>query len=189
MAKQEKQAKSNAIKILFPALSLFVICLLAAAALAVVNNVTKAKIEENKHLAADLAREEIFPAAVFTEKENGLYYEAHESGGALLGYVMECTAQGYGGEVKLAVGVHADGRVARVRLLAADGETPGLGQNIGNADWLAKLVGKSGSLVLNKDGGDVDAVVSATYSSRAAVAAVNEALAIYQKIQEGGAAS
>ncbi|MDR2524699.1 MAG: RnfABCDGE type electron transport complex subunit G [Oscillospiraceae bacterium] len=176
--------------ILVPALSLLMISMLCAAALALVNSITKTRIADNARKTADQAREAIFPAAQFTKKSIGgkSYYVAAANGEAL-GYVMECSAQGYGGTVTLAVGIGADGAVRKLQVLAMADETPGLGQNIAEADFLERFFGKNGKLALKIDGGEMDAVTSATYSSRAAVAAVNEALEIYASIREGGSAA
>jgi electron transport complex protein RnfG len=164
--------------ILFPALSLFVICLVIAGALAGVNAVTKEPIAVNEAIAADAAREEIFPGARFDDK--GDYYVAMEQNGSPAGYCIDGEARGYGGPVKVTVGLDAQGNIVKVQVVNCDGETPGLGQKIKEEGFLKQFLGK-------KDAVEVDSIASATYSSRGVVNAVNQAIQIYSdQIYAGG---
>ena len=56
-------------------------------------------------------------------------------------------------------------------------ETPGLGALAANEEFLGQFKDKSGELAVNKDGGEIQAITSATITSRAVVSGVNEARA------------
>ena len=62
----------------------------------------------------------------------------------------------------------------------------GLGMNAKKDDFRQQYVGKSGELAVNKDGGEIVAITSATVTSRAVTKAVNEALALYESVAGKG---
>lgn len=106
--------------------------------------------------------------------------------------VLQVTANdGYSGPIKLLVGIHADGRLAGVRV-ASHRETPGLGDKIEkkNTDWILQFDGKSLSdpdedgWAVAKDGGDFDQITGATVSPRAVVSAVKNALLFFDNHRE-----
>jgi electron transport complex protein RnfG len=166
-------------EILFPAASLFLICLVMTAALAAVNTVTEAPIAANMAAKAEAARQEIFEGARFTD--DGAYFTAMDQNGAPLGYCVETQAKGYGGPIKVAVGLGPDGGILKVQVVSCDGETPGLGQKVKEENFLKQFIGKS-------DVGGYDGIASATYSSQGVANAVDEALRIYaEQIRGGGA--
>ena len=171
--------KNHLKEILVPTISLFVICLVFTGALAAVNMVTEEPIAANMAAKATAARQEIFEGARFTE--NGDYFTAMEQNGALLGYCVEAQAQGYGGVIKVAVGLDPEGGVLKVKVVNCDGETPGLGQKVKEESFLKQFVG-------GRDTVQADSIASATYSSKGVEAAVNRALEIYQEQIRGGEA-
>ena len=163
------------------ALSLFLICAVAAGALAYVNSVTAPTIASNSAAAADKARGEVLPEADgFEEKTtaNGTVYYAAQKDGETVGDVFTTSAKGYGGDVEIMTGVNADGTVAGISILTIN-ETPGLGMNAKKDAFRDQFKGKSGRLAVNKDGGEIVALTSATVTSRAVTNAVNQALALY----------
>ncbi len=106
--------------------------------------------------------------------------------------VLQVTAQnGYAGPIKLLVGVHADGRLAGVRV-ASHRETPGLGDKIEakNTDWILQFEGRSlkrpkqDDWLVKKDGGEFDQITGATVSPRAVVKAVKNALIYFETHRE-----
>ena len=170
--------------ILVTALSLFLICAVAAGALAYVNTVTAPTIAANNAAAADKARGEVLPEAdSFEEKTapDGTVYYVGVSGGGPVGYVFTTSAKGYGGDVEVMTGVDTEGKVTGISLLTIN-ETPGLGMNAKKDGFLNQFKGKSGELAVNKDGGEIVAVTSATVTSRAVTRAVNQALALYESV-------
>ena len=174
--------------ILITALSLFLICAVAAGALAYVNSVTAPTIAANNAAAADKARSEVLPAADGFDEKNasdGTVYYVGKSGDDAVGYVFTTSAKGYGGDVEIMTGVDAEGKVTGVSILTIN-ETPGLGMNAKKDDFRQQYVGKSGELAVNKDGGEIVAITSATVTSRAVTKAVNEALSLYESIAGKG---
>ena len=86
------------------------------------------------------------------------------------------------------VGITADGIVYNTSVLSQS-ETPGLGAKCTEpafADQFKNLNPAATKLAVKKDGGDIDAITASTITSRAYVAAVNNALAIYETIVSGG---
>ena len=176
-----KSKKLNLKDILAPTVSLFLICLVTTGVLAVVNAVTETPISTNMAAQAEAARQEIFVGARFTD--NGDYFTAMEQDGALMGYCIETQSRGYGGSIQVTVGLDPDGNISKVQVVAADDETPGLGQKVRDAAFLDQFAGKAGALSL---GDGIDSVTSATYSSQGVVDAVNAALRIYDEQIKGG---
>ena len=98
--------------------------------------------------------------------------------------ILEAIApDGYSGNIKLLIGVKADGSLAGVRV-SLHKETPGLGDyiDIKHGNWVKGFDGQS--LVtktetdwqVKKDGGKFDYMAGATISPRAVVKAVHKAL-------------
>ncbi|MBQ8537178.1 MAG: FMN-binding protein, partial [Clostridia bacterium] len=87
--------------------------------------------------------------------------------------VLTGTAQGYKGEVTATVTVDENGVVTAVEITGADATEAFNPSLLGNADFAAQFVGKTGPFVLDEN---VDAIGGATGSSKAAVEAVNNAL-------------
>ena len=172
----QKRKKLDIKEIGIPTVSLFVICAVIAGALAAVNAVTAEPIARNGARAADAARQEMFPGARF--EGHGGYFTVMDQNGAPLGYCIDSEAQGYGGAIKITVGLDPGGGVLHVKVVSCDGETPGLGQRVKEESFLAQFAGK-------KDAVQADSIASATYSSKGVENAVNQALEIYRE-QIGG---
>lgn len=171
--------------ILLPTLSLFLICLVVTAALAVTNSVTAEKIAANE---AQSKQESMFSvvsgAASFEEWIEDVMYIGSDSSGKVAGYAISTSAQGYGGSVKVMTGIDPEGRIIGVDVFYNDDETPGLGKNTSNSSFRDQYKGllADGKISVSKDSSDgqtVDAVTSATISSRAVTRAVNEACEIF----------
>lgn len=90
---------------------------------------------------------------------------------------------GYNGPIRLIIGVHADGRLAGVRVLSHK-ETPGLGDKVDarKNDWIKGFAGRSladpapARWKVRKDGGAFDQFTGATITPRAVVSAVKRTL-------------
>jgi electron transport complex protein RnfG len=98
--------------------------------------------------------------------------------------VLEAVApDGYSGEIRLLVGIQADGRLAGVRVTAHK-ETPGLGDYIelARSAWIRQFDGRglddppAEQWRVKKDGGRFDYRAGATITPRAVVKAVRRAL-------------
>lgn len=175
-------------EIVKPALILFVICLLTAAALAGTNFLTKDRIRQKEIENAQKAQKLVLPASVTFEEKNS-YVEGKDSNGETVGYVFTTSSKGYGGEISVMTGVSADGKITGVTILSHS-ETPGLGANAAKDEFANQYIGKAAEngVSVTKSApkeGEVVAVTSATISSKAVTSAVNEALETYQKIKGG----
>jgi len=169
-------------KILILGLKLFAIAAVAGLALGVTNMVTASAIEEQQIVAADTARRAVLPGAEsFVEQTapEGLLsaYAGYDANGALVGKTGAITAKGYGGEIEVTVGVDANGVVTGVSVGGTNfSETAGLGARAKEAWFGEQFIGKTSPIALAKDGGEIDAITSATITSRAVTGAVNTAV-------------
>lgn len=174
--------------ILIPTISLFLICIVVTAALALTNSVTADKIAENEAQSKSQSMKNVCPEAQdFDELIPDVLYEGKNEGGETVGYAISTATQGYGGQVKVMTGIH-DGEIIGVDVFYNDDETPGLGKNTSNETFRDQYKGLTVSedIVVSKDDSSgsaqtVDAVTSATISSRAVTKAVNEACKIYNE--------
>ena len=93
--------------------------------------------------------------------------------GEIIGYIVQCTAKGFGGPLNLIVGFDTKGNILGVRYANTPSETPGLGMKTTNQDFLDKWVNK------NKDDvATVDTISGATVSSTGFKQAVSYACVI-----------
>ncbi|WP_108260429.1 electron transport complex subunit RsxG [Mangrovicoccus ximenensis] len=106
--------------------------------------------------------------------------------GAVTGAAFERTGQGYGGAIKVLIGIDPAGGILGVRVLA-HAETPGLGDKIetAKADWILGFGGRSledpapERWKVKRDGGEFDQFSGATITPRAVVAAVKSGLEFF----------
>ena len=97
------------------------------------------------------------------------------------------TGYGYGGAIRVLIGLDAQGTLLGVRVLA-HAETPGLGDKIETAksDWILGFAGKSlqgpapEGWRVRKDGGEFDQFSGATITPRAVVATVHRGLDLFE---------
>ena len=103
------------------------------------------------------------------------------------GVILEVIApDGYSGEIKLLIGIAADGALTGVRVLAHK-ETPGLGDyiDLAHGDWIKNFDGLAlaklpdGAWHVKKDGGQFDYMTGATITPRAVIKAVHKALLFF----------
>ena len=180
--------------ILIPTVSLFLICLIITAALALTNNITAEKIADNEQQSKEQSMKTVCPEAqYFDELLPDVMYEGKDEGGTTVGYAISTATQGYGGQVKVMTGIDTDGQIIGVDVFYNDDETPGLGKNTSNEAFRDRYKGLTVNedIIVSKDNSSgnaqtVDAVTSATISSRAVTKAVNEACKIYnENVKEG----
>ena len=111
------------------------------------------------------------------------------AGEEVVGYGVETwTKKGYGGLIKLLVVADARGAILDFRTLAAK-ETPGLGTKADEPGFRDQFAGKAlggFGFEVKKDGGDVEAITSATISSRAYSEAIAKGLEAIHQAKEGG---
>ena len=182
--------------ILIPTVSLFIICLVVTALLAVTNSVTAEKIAQNEAQSKQESMLSVLPdAAEFEEKTEDVLYLAKDSSGSVIGCAVSTSANGYGGQVRVMTGFDMNGNIVGVDVYYNDDETPGLGKNTSNKEFTDQYKGKTclEDIIVSKDSGadnaqTVDAVTSATISSRAVTSAVNKACDIYNEAMFGASA-
>lgn len=183
--------------ILIPTISLFLICACVTALLALTNSVTADRIAANEaesqqnSMFAVLPDAKSFEAVDYEAEDGSTVYLGVDDSGSPIGYAISTAEQGYGGKVKVMTGIGTDGTIVGVDVFYNDDETPGLGKNTSNASFTDQYRGLSAGedIVVSKDDAGesaqtVDAVTSATISSRAVTKAVNNACGIYLEISE-----
>ena len=83
---------------------------------------------------------------------------------------------GYGGDITLMVGFKTDKKTVISYKVLAAAETPGLGMKLKTPEFADQFKGKDGSsLKVKKDGGEIEAITSATITSRAVCRAIEDA--------------
>lgn len=114
-------------------------------------------------------------------------------GESVAGYVVTITnSEAYGGSIQMSVGILADGTVAGVEILSIS-ETPGLGMNAQNDSFLGQFTGvATDAFTYTKTGKqadkEIDAISSATYTTKSMTNGVNAALAAYRAMMKKGGA-
>ena len=126
------------------------------------------------------SQERVDAAAQALDKEN-----------QFLGYVLTVTtAQGYGGDIQLTMGVAADGTTEGIAFLSIE-ETAGLGMRADTEEFRSQFSGKQvDSFAYSKTGAsgdnEIDALSGATVTTNAVTSAVNAGLTAFQTLQEEG---
>ena len=183
---------------------IIVLTLISAAAgvlLAYTNKVTRDPIEKARSRETVEALALVLPSfdnqpstctnVIAAQGRTWTFYVARRNG-RYVGAAFESSShKGYGGEIKLMIGVTADGTVKDVRILAQQ-ETPGLGTKVTEMPFRGQLANKpvEGTVwKVRKDGGAFDAVTGATISSRAVLEAIQTGLGAYREHQAAIAAT
>jgi electron transport complex protein RnfG len=183
-------------EILFPTLSLFIICLVVTALLAGANAMTKDTIKAQDEANAQASRKVVLPEAQDFKPMEGDTdsYIGTDASGKTVGYVFATEEKGYGGTVRIMTGITQGGKVSGVTILSQN-ETPGLGANATKPDFLNQYnqnVPQDGfTVVKSKDKGDgkIDAMTGATITSKAVTGAVNDAVKKYNELKKKGSAN
>lgn len=164
---------------IFPSLVLVVICLVVTLALAGTYSIANPIILENQAKAADEARMTVLPEGdAFTAYDGTLVDGVLDCYMADNGAGMAITAnyKGFGGAVKVMVGIDADGNITGATV-TEHAETPGLGTKAMTPEYLAQYQGV-GEVVgghINNDT-NIDAISGATITSNAVYCSIEAAL-------------
>lgn len=170
-----------------PAGILLIITAVAAMLLGVVSETTKEAIAAQSALTEQTAMEAVLPgeglefetvldvAAGDTAEGTISKISKATANGETFGYVITAAPSGFGGAVNTMIGIDAEGVVTGLRVLS-HAETPGLGALSTDPSFYEQFAGKSGKLAVTKDGGEIQAITSATITSRAVTDGANEAL-------------
>ena len=163
--------------------TLFGICAACALLLGLTNMVTKPVIEQNleQKKAAAIAAE-VLPGFSGTLTE--MYYVGTDKTvksvlqGSDGSYVVEVSPKtSYSGNLTLLVGIGADGKIAGLSK-AQSGESEGIGSKALEPEYFqAQYVGKTGPVELTKNGGQVEGITGASFTSTGVKEAVNSAYA------------
>ena len=177
--------------------TLFVTCVIVAALLGLVDNVTREKIAainwENtvaamKAVVADPDATTFSDALENTEAMSAAalagggtldsVYEV-QVGGASAGYAIKVVASGSQGNIEMMVGVDGEGAVTGVSIVD-NAETAGIGSKVmeNQNGVLDQFIGRSAADGTLAVGTNVDASTGATVSSKGVTAGVNAALAV-----------
>lgn len=167
------QAKTSSMRLV---VTLAITCLVSGAVLAAVYGWMNPMIEARRlERVMSVGLQGIFPDAnSFTELSldelpagvEEPVYEVYDASGNTLGIYFTGNSNGYGGPIRMAIGVDPDSAsLVAVRVLEQS-ETPGLGDKVTQDDFLAQLVDKPLSDPF-RIGDDVQGVTAATVSSRA----------------------
>lgn len=172
-------------------LSLTVIALVAAAALAALNSATEEPIAAAQKAKVEQAISAVLPAFDRLEDktiDGTLCHVAFDAEGNFVGAAVEAgNDKGFGGHLQVMVGFDKEGNVNGYQILETH-ETPGLGAKADQ--WFQKdgkgcIIGQrpaEAALVVKKDGGDVDAISGSTITSRAFLGIVNDAAKVFSSI-------
>ena len=170
-----------ALYVLRLAVTLLVIAGVMAAALAGVNSITAPIIEDLTYEKTQKAVSAVLPgggdAVEFPAMD--LVSKVYQGEN---GYAVEVTPSGFDNTITMMVGVDNTGAVTGISIIDHS-ETAGLGAvaaatTAAGEAFRGQFQGLTGSVSVTKDGGQVDAITSATITSRAVCAGVNAALAV-----------
>ncbi|HSH53206.1 MAG TPA: RnfABCDGE type electron transport complex subunit G [Bacteroidales bacterium] len=190
MAKKE----SNFISMV---LTLFMVTFIASAALGYIYELTKEPIAASKLSKQNNAIKQVVPEfnnepgkesyKIGVDGDTLVFFPAKNDGELVGTAVSTFTNKGFGGNIKIMVGLLPDGTIQNISVLEHK-ETPGLGDKMqkSKSEWSVQFNGKNPAdfkLKVSKDGGNVDAITASTITSRAFCDAVERA---YNAYMEGG---
>lgn len=164
---------------------LAIICLVVAALLGVVNNVTAAPIAANNEKTVQESLLVVLPADEYTQVEytgdNTAVVAVYQAGDA--GYVVEVMSpNGFSGGIDMMTGIDPDGAVTGIAVIS-HAETSGLGSKAQtDKDWQAQFVGLTDTAAVTKDGGTINAITGSTITSRAICDGVNIAREVVEAL-------
>lgn len=179
------ETKKSTGQILTLTLILFLVTAITAAALGLVNNITKDRIAEQKEAATKAAYQEVLAADSYEE----VSYDADayptvtkvSRAAGDQGYVVELSFSGAQSTITAAVGVDMSGTVTGVSIIS-HAETSGLGAKAAESSFRDQYIGVSGQAALTKSGGTIEAISGATITSTAVTNAVNTALDVVKSL-------
>lgn len=182
---------------------LLIIALIAGFLLGFFNNLTKEPIAVRNEMAKEeslikvideentINMEKLIAEDVVSEYEGVTINEAYpyvDKYGEFKGIVaLVTTTEGYKDDIQLSVGIEMvskstkHGAISGIDFLSIN-ETPGLGMNVKDEDYIAQYLGKHVELVVSKNAvsdNQIDTVSGATITSEAVTDAVNAVLAFY----------
>ncbi|TXT38337.1 MAG: electron transport complex protein RnfG [Comamonadaceae bacterium] len=171
--------------------------LAATLLLALAYGLTKAPIEQSALEDLRHSLEQVIPTSIYDNnpasdtlqlplKDSSLLVYRARKDGHVTGVAFETSRKGYSGEIRILLGVDAQGKLLGVRVLKHT-ETPGLGDKIevGRSDWITRFTGLSlgnppeAQWAVKKDGGPFDQFAGATITPRAVVNGIKDGLQLF----------
>ncbi|MCL2442212.1 MAG: RnfABCDGE type electron transport complex subunit G [Treponema sp.] len=172
--------------ILKPAFFLFFTAVIVVAFLSVVYALTKDPIERQKERTREVVKKAVFPNAsdfkeISINKTGSInaVFECYE-GNNMIGYIVELSPKGYSDNIDIMVGIALpDEKISGMRVMRHS-ETPGLGALAVKEEFYRRydnLPLKPLVVVRSSPGeNEIQAITSATITTRAITNAVNEAI-------------
>lgn len=172
--------------IFFPAFVLFAVCLTSALLLALTNTLTKEPIEKQELLKISRTQKQVLSTAKSFEIIDKNTFRGLDENGRCIGYAITAESNGYGGKIKVMVGITPDAEICGVRILSHN-ETPGLGAKASDTTFTGmflKQIPENGFTVTKSGANDgISAISGATVTSAAVTNAVNKAVSVYKEIE------
>ncbi len=172
---------------------LLVISVVVAMLLSFTNLITEEKIAQNNLEEQNKAKQEVLSAYKFVDLgyTDGIVkgvFEGKDGSGNTLGWCVNLTPNGYGGQIDLMVGIDKDKNLSGIKVVS-NSETAGLGAKCANPDFSDRFEEKEMPLSVIKNGtpknNEVVAITGATITSKAIIGAVNEAYDVVCEIGGG----
>jgi electron transport complex protein RnfG len=177
--------------ILKPAMTLFITAVIVVAVLSIVFNFTKEPIERQKRRTQEAAMKEVLPSAseyreIQTEKTGSIvavYEGIHNND--LTGYVVQLSPQGYSGNIDMIVGISLiNMKITGMRVIKHT-ETPGLGALAVKRNFYYRYnnlpLARLEVVRAYPRENEIQAITSATITTKAITDAVNEAIEWFKK--------
>lgn len=182
---------------------LLIITVVAGLILGLVYTVTKDPIEQQEVKRATEARKMVLPEAADFEPIaiDGIDYDKEAyadvtdaytgtTNGEVVGYTVGIITKGYKPGLTLTIGVSTDGVITGVAIGSHE-ETPGLGANAVNPEFLDQFIGADGPIAVGKSPtgalNEIQALTGATITSRAVAHAADTAREFCEEYLMGGA--
>ena len=200
-----RPVKREPFRIPKPVIALTIIAILAGLALSGVFFMTKDTIADQELAREREAYKAVCPdAASFDDAEEAKdaiaamagestrvneALVAKDEAGNVIGYALNVTGKGFGGDVTMALGLTADGKISGISFTELS-ETAGLGMRADEPAFKDQFIDKSGQLTLVKGDAsgeqEISAITGASVTSGAVISAVNAGLDLYETTLKGG---
>ena len=200
-----RPVKREPFRIPKPVIALTIIAILAGLALSGVFFMTKDTIADQELAREREAYKAVCPdAASFDDAEEAKdaiaamagestrvneALVAKDEAGNVIGYALNVTGKGFGGDVTIALGLTADGKISGISFTELN-ETAGLGMRADEPAFKDQFIDRSGQLTLVKGdaagGQEISAITGASVTSGAVISAVNAGLDLYETTLKGG---
>ena len=196
-------------KIIKDTLALALITIVAGLALGAVYMITKEPIEKQNEKIKIAAYNSVFTELDSYKEYDGLdeltkalkvngfnavelneVVYAYDSEGKDIGMIITVTdKEGYGGNIKMTVGIDMEGTITGLEILEIS-ETAGLGMKAADKEFRSQFVGiNADEVVYTKSGkteaNEIDAISSATITTKAVTDGVNGAITVYKELIGG----